>query len=283
MRLREISVLLLAAKVDGFAYYDTYEDYSELIGSVGENETYIKTVDLSEGLDRSFAARADLYDLPEAVKSGEITLDDLLAETGFDLKLSEEDRFQKLRQFRRLYTFYLVGYRLRPAHLVQYGCWCFPRGQLIMGYGQPIDNIDATCRNHQLCLNCVGLDTNYECNPHTQPYRVYGQIYQNGRRLMCKDPPGSCAWLACQCDVNMVTTSIIESLKGYKPRYWMYDPRRCTGYDQQHEMPPDQCCGKYPERFPYHSTERSCCAGKTYNPDYKECCASEDVRNLGEC
>ena len=92
-------------------FVENNEDYSELIGSVGENETYIKTVDLSEGLDRSFAARADLYDLPEAVKSGEITLDDLLAETGFDLKLSEEDRFQKLRQFRRLvnWDFWLLG------------------------------------------------------------------------------------------------------------------------------------------------------------------------------
>ena len=112
----------------------------------------------------------------------------------------------------------MVGFRLRPAHLVQYGCWCFPRGQLIMGYGQPVDDIDNTCRNHQvkrfqltffvqhnfkLCLHCVKMDTNHECDGNMQPYRVFGQIYQNGRRLLCKDPPGSCAWLACQCDVNM--------------------------------------------------------------------------------
>ena len=87
-----------------------------------------------------------------------------------------------------------------------------------MGYGQPVDDIDNTCRNHQvclkrlihvahyiiqLCLHCVGIDTNHECDGTMQPYRVYGQIYQNGRRLLCKDPPGSCSWLACQCDVNM--------------------------------------------------------------------------------
>ena len=47
------------------------------------------------------------------------------------------------------------------------------------------------------------MDTNHECDGNMQPYRVFGQIYQNGRRLLCKDPPGSCAWLACQCDVNM--------------------------------------------------------------------------------
>ena len=86
-----------------------------------------------------------------------------------------------------------------------------------MGYGQPVDDIDNTCRNHQvknvtafffqhnfkLCLHCVKMDTNHECDGNMQPYRVFGQIYQNGRRLLCKDPPGSCAWLACQCDVNM--------------------------------------------------------------------------------
>ena len=82
--------------------FENKEDYTDLIGTISDNETLIQTVDLSEGLDRSFAARADLYDIPEAVKSGEITLDELLAETGFDLKLTEEDRFQKLRQFRRL-------------------------------------------------------------------------------------------------------------------------------------------------------------------------------------
>ena len=41
-----------------------------------------------------------------------------------------------------------------------------------------------------MCLHCVGMDTNYECDPNMQPYRVFGQIYQNGRRLICRDPPG---------------------------------------------------------------------------------------------
>ena len=63
----------------------------------------------------------------------------------------------------------------------------------------------------KLCLHCVKMDTNHECDGNMQPYRVFGQIYQNGRRLLCKDPPGSCAWLACQCDVNMGKYIIITS------------------------------------------------------------------------
>ena len=43
-----------------------------------------------------------------------------------------------------------------------YGCWCFPRGQLIMGYGQPVDDIDNTCRNHQVNIYMAfGLNINF--------------------------------------------------------------------------------------------------------------------------
>lgn len=55
------------------------------------------------------------------------------------------------------------------------------------------------------------MDTDYECDANMQPYRVYGQIYQNGRRLVCRDPPGSCSWLACQCDVNMGKNNILST------------------------------------------------------------------------
>lgn len=269
-----------------FDYYNFY-DYENGTDESNREDELLQTVDLSEGLGRDKPFSQDYYDiqdLPNAVRDGEITIEDLLSESGFDLRYTDDDRFQKLRQFRRLFTFYLVGYRLRPAHLVQYGCWCFPRGQLIMGYGQPVDDIDATCRNHQLCLNCIGLDTDYECDGNMQAYRVFGQIYQNGRRLVCRDPPGSCSWLACQCDVNMVTTIILASLRAYKPKFWRYNPAQCAAYDRAHAAPPDQCCGKYPERYPYHSDDKQCCKGKLFNPSYKECCAdSAEIRSLGEC
>jgi len=289
MPISTLKLLLLVLLRKSFALYHSFDyynfyDYEEQNNNFTDDEI-VNEVDLSAGLDRNSELRAELFDIPspDAVTSGEITLEELLAETGFDLRYTQDERFQKLRQFRRLFTFYLVGYRLRPAHLVQYGCWCFPRGQLIMGFGQPVDDIDATCRNHQLCLHCVGMDTEYECDPNMQPYRVYGQIYQNGRRLVCRDPPGSCSWLACQCDVNMVTTVILASLRAYKPRFWRYNPQRCLSFDRQHDTPPDQCCGKYPERYPFHSVDKQCCKGKLFNPLHSECCVDSEVRTLGEC
>jgi len=47
----------------------------------------------------------------------------------------------------------------------------------------------------------------------------------------------------------------------------------------------DSCCGAFPNRFPYDSTSRSCCAssGKTYNSLSEDCCADGTVANIGAC
>ena len=47
---------------------------------------------------------------------------------------------------------------------------------------------------------------------------------------------------------SIVTSIILAALRGYKPRYWRYNPARCNALDKNHIFPPDQCCGKYPER-----------------------------------
>ena len=58
-----------------------------------------------------------------------------------------------------------------------------------------------------------------------------------------------------------VTTIILASLRAYKPKFWRYNPAQCAAYDRAHAAPPDQCCGKYPERYPYHSDDKQCCKG----------------------
>ena len=86
-----------------FDYYNFY-DYDEQ----NATEEILQVIDLSEGLDGNSPLRAELFDIPypDAVLDGEITLEDLLSETGFDLRYTHDERFQKLRQFRRLvFTF----------------------------------------------------------------------------------------------------------------------------------------------------------------------------------
>ena len=38
-----------------------------------------------------------------------------------------------------------------------YGCWCFPQAAMFewQGYGQPVDNIDQSCKEYTTCFNCV--------------------------------------------------------------------------------------------------------------------------------
>lgn len=49
--------------------------------------------------------------------------------------------------------------------------------------------------------------------------------------------------------------------------------------------PSTQCCGEYPERFPYKNmgANRKCCGSTTFNPSVMECCSGNDIRNLGMC
>ena len=93
---------MLACKCYCFDYYNFY-DYDEQ----NSTEEILEIIDLSVGLDRNSAPRPELFDIPfpDAVLDGEITLEELLSETGFDLRYNDDERFQKLRQFRRLVSY----------------------------------------------------------------------------------------------------------------------------------------------------------------------------------
>ena len=47
----------------------------------------------------------------------------------------------------------------------------------------------------------------------------------------------------------------------------------------------DDCCGSYPERYPYDSTNKLCCddAGRTYDDAFYECCPDGKIVMMGMC
>lgn len=48
--------------------------------------------------------------------------------------------------------------------------------------------------------------------------------------------------------------------------------------------PSTQCCGEYPERFPYRAGEsKACCGSMTYNPKILQCCPGNEIRPIGMC
>ena len=57
-------------------------------------------------------------------------------------------------------------------------------------------------------------------------------------------------------------------------------------YHKYDMAPSMQCCGEYPERFPYKiGPVKQCCGSTTFNPFIMQCCSSSnnDVRPLGTC
>ena len=55
-------------------------------------------------------------------------------------------------------------------------------------------------------------------------------------------------------------------------------------------VPSQDCCGQYPQRFPYRTQggDRGCCenpngAGVTYNANFLQCCADGSTLVIGAC
>lgn len=91
-----------------------------------------------------------------------------------------------------------------------YGCWCFPQAAMFewQGYGQPVDNIDQSCKEYTTCFNCVYNQKllGQRCNEWDMThYNVQGvQDPNTGRvNLFCTDPIGSCLRSRCECDRDL--------------------------------------------------------------------------------
>lgn len=76
------------------------------------------------------------------------------------------------------------------------------------GYGQPVDNIDQSCKEYTTCFNCVYNQKllGQRCNEWDMThYNVQGvQDPNTGRvNLFCTDPIGSCLRSRCECDRDL--------------------------------------------------------------------------------
>lgn len=91
-----------------------------------------------------------------------------------------------------------------------YGCWCFPQAAMFQwqGFGQPVDNIDRSCREYTTCFNCVynQMLLGQRCNEWDMThYNIQGVSDPNTGRvsLFCTDPIGSCLRSRCECDRDL--------------------------------------------------------------------------------
>merc|ERR1712019_99022 len=135
-----------------------------------------------------------------------------LARRGGEMSEGDLESLNQLRRFKNLKAMVMS---MQPAEVTvfgrycYYGCWCLPQGQhnLASGYGQPVDPVDAVCKEFALCYKCIDIDFGGSCNPEKRGYK-WGKTYDsNGQQIdvRCKNnhndgPSHRCARFVCECD-----------------------------------------------------------------------------------
>lgn len=178
--------------------------------------------------------------------------------------------------------------------IMQYGCWCNFRDNLMDGSGQPVNLYDSICKKFQLCLRCArwdGRQENYSCNPKTDTYNAIGR---SDFRMDCSraNPGDLCGESLCSCNTSFLQR-LFEQLWIVPSTYTdVFLHRRGFDQSQNCPLPPPvandemACCGYYPDRFPYgiNSITKECCRDQTiYNPIIQDCCRNGSIADRGNC
>jgi len=167
------------------------------------------------------------------------------------------------------------------------GCWCNMINNYDKRHGHPVGSMDTACRAHSHCYKCLSMD--YECTEALNTYQVL--IDPKTDEFTCEKNSNPCAIRACQCDVELVNNLVLAAGdESYNipslTEYGGFDPAQsCVATGSGIAGKPDQCCGDYPKRFPFHSASggRECCNGKTFNTKNLECCSTGEIKGIGSC
>ena len=173
-----------------------------------------------------------------------------------------------------------------------YGCWCRHRSNFQSAKGYPVDDLDRTCRNYVFGLQCIQMDypscdvANLDWSSKVVASFVSGNLF-----LSCEDSVQDCAYAVCETELHAFEQQGLE-IKSPLNMHPNFDPEfQCLAIDNGlGPVVKDQCCGTYPERYPYSSMgnldqsgqipARECCsaAGKTFNPLLQSCCADGTIK-----
>ena len=173
--------------------------------------------------------------------------------------------------------------------LNQYGCWCYFEDDHGSGRGQPVDEVDKFCKTLHDGYSCILMDTEAwedECIPWETDYEsAMGMGGLNGMTMSelqneceVKNGEGTCASLTCAVEGWFVQSFFLYSVNGGTLNQEMM---HSNGFDvndscpiKQGEFSEKECCGQYPERFPFKTSNgvRGCCGQRTYDSQMYKCC-----------
>ena len=115
---------------------------------------------------------------------------------------------------------------------------------------------------------------------------IYGSpiFDQPSKTYSCPGAPGSCGHNSCQCDVTLAEdlsdladeySDEFHAVKGYFDH-----TSKCYAGGNAGPRTIDECCGEYPNRFPFSSEggNRGCCGGKTFDSGNLMCCSDGTIQ-----
>lgn len=183
-----------------------------------------------------------------------------------------------------------------------YGCWCYftspddqTRTGIGYGKGEPVNEFDAACKVMHGGYECVVADraaASEECEPWTVAFTqpTLSAVNSLGSFGACQAANGgvvSCASLACgvekqfALDILAIGNSVPKELNVYQHSQGFNNIDNCP-VQRGVRNPTTQCCGDYPNRFPFKTINgaRKCCEvgdpgeklGTTYNDAAWDCC-----------
>ena len=124
--------------------------------------------------------------------------------------LSSNDKAHMMKYLQLKYTILFLQKNKFIGKYCFYGCWCLPARASFdhIGYGQPVDQIDQSCKEFTTCYNCVynkqlqGKQCDEDDNTR---YSIKGVADKESKEitLFCNDPIGSCLRSRCECDKSL--------------------------------------------------------------------------------
>lgn len=221
---------------------------------------------------------------------------------------------QSIMEARKLKQLKVLVLWLQPEHRFArycfYGCYCLPDADhkiYTVGYGKPVDNIDASCKRQKQCYECAALDHSHQvCDASSQGYNFklnYDPADPTNhwkKSIECLDNPnkgkrGSCKRSVCECDKKLaedLRTHYSEWFVGHHQEQGTFDSSaaciadKCTGSNCGGRNRETQCCGYLGSgvRMPFKTNgRRKCCGDKTYDSTFQECCDGDILAAVGTC
>jgi len=175
-----------------------------------------------------------------------------------------------------------------------YGCWGYFGDNYTRGKSQPVDELDEYFRDLHHGYECGTIDTltldNEICDTYSAEYTEVSPVGSDEEiKTNCESQNNgpNCASRACSVETKFVREIAQWQLSNFADNEFAHKngfntAERClttVGAFSERE-----CCGVYPNRFPFRKTsasgdERRCCGSDLYFArDLLQCCADGSLK-----